>query len=902
MTLQNTRKTNYLKWLVILLFFSTAHSAVSQNLASISGTIMEKTSKEPVVNASVKLLQEKDSVFVKGIVSDKKGKFSIYAEKGNYILEVSFVGFKTIYRNVSLSQKEQSIKLGTLFLEEDLILLDAAIVEAKAPEIIVRGDTIEYNADSYKVSEHAVVEDLLRKIPGINVSADGKITVNGKEIRKIYVDGKEFFSDDPEMMTKNLPAKIIHKVQVYEHKSEHEKMTGFKESGENDKVLNFTVKEEMRKGWLGNMALGYGSKNRYEAQTMINRMQGDDRYTFIGRANNIGSQMPMEGSFFFGDMNGGLEKIWSGGLNLNKSFSEKMDVSGYISSDKNDREHIQKSKIEHIIAQGNTIKKDESNSISNMLRNAGNARFNWQPDSLTTILGNTNLSLANSQNTNASTYHTLEANGDTIHRGNSSNTNTGDNYTFTGSISASRKFSKKGRSITASLQASANQGTSSGSNHSTIYFNKQQRTEVLDQKNTGSNNSAYFNGQLSYVEPIGKDKFVSFSYSFNTNTSESDKDARNKDGDGNYTLLDKRYTRSFLSNSKSHNLMLSFRSSGEKIDYQLGFRLNPSFNENKSYMKDSLLDTQKQNITEYSPDAHFSYIFSERERVSLRYSGRSNHPSARQLSSVAETTNPLYVTYGNPNLKAAFNNNISIDYNNYNSEKQSALLFSASFSNTLNQIAVSNFIDKETGRQETTYENINGNWNAGLSAILHIPLKNIKYSLSSNTNLNYGHSKNFINKALNTSKNLSINENLNFDYSSDYIDYAVNGSLWYNNVKNALEGQQNTEFMNWQLSGLATWRLPKDFMLNTDISYVGNKGYSSGFSQNEILWNASVSKDFLKGKKGKISLTVYDILRQKTTIFHEVTNYSIEERTSNALTSFFILRFTYRFNIFNKKA
>lgn len=901
---QHIRKsTHRIKWTVILLLFCFSHTAFSQNKTSISGTVLEETTKDPVPNASIKLLHKKDSAFVRGSASDKNGKFAIQAETGNYILQISFVGFKTINHNLSISQKEQQIKLGTVFLEENRILLDAAVVKAKAPGVIVRGDTIEYNADSFNISEHALVEDLLRKIPGIEVSADGKIMVNGKEIRKIYVDGKEFFSNDLEMMTKNLPAKIINKVQVYEHKSERERMTGFKEEGEKEKVLNFTVKEEMRKGWLGNIIAGYGSKNRYEAQTMLNRIQGDDRYTFIGRANNIGNQIPQGGSsFFLGNMDGGLEKIWSGGLNFNKSFSEKMEASGYISSDRNNREYIQKSKVENIIAQGNTIKKDESASINRTQRNMGNANLNWRPDSQTTIFGAANISVTNSRNNNSSAYHTVEVDGDTINRGNSSNTNRGENYAFTGNLTVSRKLSQKGRSITASVQASTNRGNSSGSNLSTIYFSKQQRTDVLDQQSTSTNNSSYFNGQVSYAEPIGKEKYLALSYSYNNNNTESDKDALNKDQDGNYTILDKKYTRRFLSNSQTHSIDLSFRSSSEKLDYQVGIRLNPSFTESKSYMKDSILDEQTQRITEYESNGNLSYNFSERERISLRYNGRSNHPSARQLSSVPETSNPLYVTYGNPNLKPAFSNNISLDYNNYNSEKQSALLFSASFSNTFNQIAASNFIDKETGRQETTYDNINGNWNTGFSAILHMPLKNIKYSFSSNTNINYGHSKNFINKALNTSKNLSMNENIALNYSSEYFDYGVNGSVWYNNVKNTLEGQQNTEFLNWQLSGLVAWRLPKNFMLNTDIGYVGNKGYSSGFSQNEILWNASISKDFLKGKQGKISLIVYDILQQKTNIFHEVTNYSIEERTSNSLTSFFILRFTYRFNIFNKTA
>jgi len=300
--------------LIFVLFTTMSMMAQAQSGGSITGKLIDKETEEPVAQANVRILKQADSTFVSGKASDNTGAFAIPVSNGAYIVHISYIGYNDVYRNVEVSSSRPQARLGNVILTTDNILLSETVVTAKAAEITVKGDTLEYNADSYKVTESAVVEDLLKKMPGVEIDSEGKITVNGKEIKKILVDGEEFFSDDPKVASKNLPAKMVDKLQVLERRTEQAQMTGF-DDGEEENVINLTVRPGMKEGLFGNAFAGYGSKQRYEANAMLNYMKDKDQYTFLGGLNNTNNAGFSDlATTMFGGMGGGRGGRRGGGM------------------------------------------------------------------------------------------------------------------------------------------------------------------------------------------------------------------------------------------------------------------------------------------------------------------------------------------------------------------------------------------------------------------------------------------------------------------------------------------------------------------------------------------------------------------------------------------------------------
>ena len=351
-------------------------------------------------------------------------------------------------------------------------------------------------------------------------------------------------------------------------------------------------------------------------------------------------------------------------------------------------------------------------------------------------------------------------------------------------------------------------------------------------------------------------------------------------------------------NFYNQNIELNFRATREKYNYLFGVSMQPSKSESKIYKGETLEENVSQNVINFAPMAQFNYMWSRQKNLRLNYYGRTNQPSVNQLSSVKDFSNPLNVSYGNPDLKPAFNHSMRVRYRNFNPEKNTSYMFMSNLGFTVNDIVSSTITDRETGRRESTYENVNGNWNANLRFMTNQPLRNIKFSIFSMTFANYNNSNGFTNAVKNTSKRLNLGETLGMNYRSDQFDFSVRGNVSYNKVNNSLEGQQDQEYFNYGGNASTTIYLPFDLLIESDINYSTNSGYADGFDQDELLWNAALSKQLFKDKNGTIRFKIYDILKQKSDISRAVTANYIRDTTTNTLTSYFMFHFVYRFNIF----
>lgn len=889
-------------------------TALAQSGGTISGKLIDGETQQAVSLANIRVLKQSDSTFIAGKASDDKGVFSISVpNRGAYIVHISFIGYNDVYQNVNITNSNRNVKLGDIELSSDNILLSETVVTAKAAEIVVRGDTLEYNADSYKVTESAVVEDLLKKMPGVEIDNNGKITVNGREVKRIMVDGEEFFSTDPKVASKNLPAKMVDKLQVVDRKTEIAQMTGF-DDGEEETIINLTVRPGMKEGLFGNSFAGYGSKERYEANAMVNYMKDKNQYSFLGGINNTNNAGFSDiASNTFGGMGGrggrggggmfggpsGIATSGNAGGNFSVQMNEKFKLGGntrfgYTDNNTNSTEFTQ-----NLLSSGNTLEDERSSSNSKSQNFNIDLRMEWEPDTNTTIIFRPEFGLYNNRRFETGDFlTTLEQIGDTINYGNSRYASDGNGNSMRFELNVSRNLNKPGRVISAQISTDMSDNKNTGSSISNTYYNGTRPDDLIDQQFTNTSKNNAWRGYISYVEPIGKNNYLQFAYNYRQNNSQSDRDTRSLDDAGRYTVLDSTYSRRLENSFVNQRIELNFRAVRAKYDYMLGVSVQPSSSKSNTFIGTRQIGDVKQEVVNYSPMAQLNYRWSRTHNLRLRYFGNTDQPSVSQLSPVVDVTDPLNIRYGNPNLKPSFNHRMFIRYQNSNPQKASSVTSFVNFGYVANDIVSSTVTDRSTGRKETTYKNVSGNWNANGRLMINRPLKNIKFSVFSMSFASYNHTNGFSNNEANLNRRVNLMQVLGLNYRSDVLDFGIRGNINYNTVKNSLKGQQNQEYFNYGTSANTTIYLPWNVSIESDISYRTNSGYADGYQQSEWLWNASVQKQLFKQKNGTLRFKIYDILQQRSNINRSVTSNYIRDTTTNTLTSYFMVHFIYRFNIF----
>lgn len=902
--------------LMLLMILFSPMAFAQQSGVNVTGSVVEQGSDTPIEQATVRLLNVKDSAMVRGVVSARNGSFTLKnVKKGSYLLHITFIGYDPLYQPLQITGKKNPVNVGKLELSDGAIELGEAVVIGKAPEVTVRNDTVEYNADSYKVTEGSVLEDLLKKMPGVEVDSEGKITVNGKEVKKVMVDGKEFFSDDPKVASKNLPAKMIDKLQVLDKKSDMAQMTGF-DDGEEETVINLTVKPGMKQGWFGNAYGGYGSKDRYEGNAMVNRFVNNDQITFMGGANNTNNMGFSDlASTMFSGMGGGggrrggfgagsgITSSGNAGLNFSKEFKpDKLTLGGNTRYSHSDNDARSKSDRQNILP-GDSSSYDNSEAMSRTKSdNFGvDFRLEWKPDTMTQLIFRPSFSLSHSMNDNFSDATTLDNERDTVNTNKSSNYSESNGYNLNASIDFSRKLNNKGRVFSATLSGGNSDSYSDGMNRSDIvYFNQTDalKNSIIDQRSRYDNKGFNYRAYVSWVEPIGHNNFIQATYSISQRKQEALKNVYNQDADGIYNVLDSAYSQSYRNNFISQRASLSFKSQRAKFNYTIGLNLDPSYSSSENFVGDTTLSKITRKVVNLSPMAQFNYMFDKRTNLRIMYNGRTSQPSMTQLQPVADISDPTNITIGNPDLNPRYTNNVFIRFQQFTPEKQRAFMIMANGSYIINDIVSYTSYNQETGVKTTTYKNVNGNYSGNVRMMLNTPLKNKKFSINSMTMASFANSNGYINEEKNTNLNLILSERGGIDFRSSYLDLGVNGNIRYNATSNSLQKENNQNTFNYGAGGYTTIYLPLNFKIESDVNWSTNSGYGDGFKQNEVLWNASASKSFLKNNQGTLRFKIYDILQQRSNISRSVTASYIQDSEYNTLGSYFMVHFIYRFSIF----
>ena len=938
--------------LMMLLLLVSIASFAQERL--VSGAIIDRDTKDPVEQVTVQLLKT-DSTYVTGAISNEKGLFHLNApENGKYLLKITSVGYKPTVKRVVIEQ-DKNLALGNVVVGADAIMLKGAVVTAMAQKVTLKEDTFVYNSAAYRTPEGSVVEELVKRLPGAEVSDDGTIKINGKEVKKILVDGKEFMTGDTKTALKNLPTSIIDKIKAYDEKSDLSKVTGI-DDGEEQTVLDFNVKKGMNKGLMSNIDLGIGNKNRYSARGMGGYFNSNNRFMLFGNANNTSDR---------GFSGGGPRRGFGGGNGLNAS---KMLAANYNYEEKNKFKFNTSLRWNHSDGDVWSRRSSEnfmgsSSSFSNSLNQNfsrsdswnGNIRLEWMPDTMTNILfrpsiswttndsRSTGLSASFNQDPYQYTEDPLSDEGiekmdevdAVINRQNSVSLSNSKNNNIRGMLQLNRKLNNKGRNVTLRMDAKYTDKDSKSISLQNAHLYLVQNEAGLDSTyqtnryNLTPSKDYSYSAQATYSEPLWKATFLQFSYKFTYSYSKSDRSTYDFskysfDGInpaygawGNYLgrldgelgdYRDDKLSRYSEYRNYTHDIQVMMRFIRQKYNLNFGVMIQPQRSKFIQDYQGKYVDTVR-TVTNVSPTLDFRYRFSKMSNLRVNYRGTTSQPSISQLLNIVDDSDPLNVSIGNPGLKPSFTQNFRLFYNNFVQNHNKGVMTYINFSTTSNSISNKVTYDETTGGRITRPENINGNWNVMGAFMFNCSIDSAGvWNINTDTNLGYNHYVSYLSldksqdSQKNTTQNTTWNERLSLSYRNDWLELSLDGTLAYNHAKNKLQPNSNLDTWQFSYGPSMTLTAPWGTSLNTSLSCSSRRGYSdASMNTDEFVWNAQLSQGFLKGKPLTVMLQFYDLLHQQSTFSRAISSVSRTDTEYNAINSYAMLHVVYRMNLFGGK-
>ncbi|CDA55255.1 cna protein B-type domain protein [Prevotella sp. CAG:604] len=920
----------------------------------VSGAIIDRDTKDPVEQVTVQLLKT-DSTYVTGAISNEKGLFHLNApENGKYLLKITSVGYKPTVKRVVIEQ-DKNLALGNVVVGADAIMLKGAVVTAMAQKVTLKEDTFVYNSAAYRTPEGSVVEELVKRLPGAEVSDDGTIKINGKEVKKILVDGKEFMTGDTKTALKNLPTSIIDKIKAYDEKSDLSKVTGI-DDGEEQTVLDFNVKKGMNKGLMSNIDLGIGNKDRYSARGMGGYFNSNNHFMLFGNANNTSDR---------GFGGGGPRRGFGGGNGLNAS---KMLAANYNYEEKNKFKFNTSLRWNHSDGDVWSRRSSEnfmgsSSSFSNSLNQNfsrsdswnGNIRLEWMPDTMTNILfrpsiswttndsRSTGISASYNQDPYQYTEDPLSDEGiekmdevdAVINRQKSVSLSNSKNNNIRGMLQLNRKLNNKGRNVTLRMDAKYTDKDSKSISLQNAHLYLVQNEAGLDSTyqtnryNLTPSKDYSYSAQATYSEPLWKATFLQFSYKFTYSYSKSDRstydfskysfDGINPEYGawGNYLgrldgglgdYRDDKLSRYSEYRNYTHDIQVMMRFVRQKYNLNFGVMILPQRSKFIQDYQGKYVDTVR-TVTNVSPTLDFRYRFSKMSNLRVNYRGTTSQPSISQLLDITDNSDPLNISKGNPGLKPSFTQNFRLFYNNFVQNHNKGVMTYINFSTTSNSISNKVTYDETTGGRITRPENINGNWNVMGAFMFNCSIDSAGvWNINTDTNLGYNHYVSYLSldksqdSQKNTTQNTTWNERLSLSYRNDWLELSLDGTLAYNHAKNKLQPNSNLDTWQFSYGPSMTLTAPWGTSLNTSLSCSSRRGYSdASMNTDEFVWNAQLSQGFLKGKPLTVMLQFYDLLHQQSTFSRAISSVSRTDTEYNAINSYAMLHVVYRMNLFGGK-
>ncbi|PLK43371.1 outer membrane beta-barrel family protein [Emticicia sp. TH156] len=906
----------------LFIFLLLATPTLAQKI-TLKGLVTDSASA-PLQYATVLLLSPKDSSLINFARTNDKGLFELKnLNSANYLFKITYVGHKTFYKPV-VPGEATAIDMGTIKLEPiSRELAEITIKGEKAP-VSIKGDTVEFNADSFKVKPNSVVEDLLKKLPGVEVEKDGTVKAQGETVRRITVDGKEFFGRDPKMATKNLPADAIDKVQLYDKRSDQSDFTGI-DDGQREKNINLKLKEDRKKGAFGSIAAGGGLDERYTGRLSINRFNKDKQLSVLAMGNNVNQQgfsindyMNFSGDLMrmmggragggqlrldlssgqdgglplnFGNRQNGFVRNWAGGLNFNNPLSKKTEVNGsYMFNNINQL-------IDRNISRRNFLPNGDNylslqNSTQNTLND--NHRLNFTLDQKLDSMNSLKWSsYINYNRTNASNYsisQSLNSSNVTENEGVRNNSGSNEGLSVNTNLLMRHKFNKKGRTLSGNLNFQVNNSDGDGELDALNKYYSDgilTRTENIRQNSVRKADRTNYGLTAAYTEPLGRKKYLEINYAFQKNDYLSDALVNDiKDG---IPVYNKQLSNKFESNFIYNRVGTNFRFVEKKYNFSTGLSFQHANLRGKMLLLD---DDISRNFRNVLPNLHFSYDFQQSQRLRFDYETNLQEPGITQLAPITDNRDPLNIYVGNPNLKPEYSHRLGLNYMSFNQLSFTNFFVAANLIYTTNKINNAQEISSsfvQTSRPVNVDDDylLTGNINYGFR------IRPVKLRVDLNERVMMNRGINYINQQENHTKGLQLNTSVRLSYQQDKFDMSAEARVGYNQTHYSVNNQMNQDYFNNVFSTDMNWTITKNLIFSTDFDYNTYKGLTGGFNQNIPLWGMSVSTYFLKNRRGELKLSVNDLLNRNTGISRTAQLNFVQDERITTLGRYFLLSFTY---------
>lgn len=895
----------------------------------VSGKIVDGTTGEEMFGTIVLLMDKSDTTIFKVTEVEDGGAFTINDVKpATYIFKMLLMGYKSLRFDVQVSNSD--VDLGIIKIYEDANLTNEIEIKARLLRMVQNGDTTSIYADAYKTNPDATVEDLVSKMPGFTV-VNGVVKANGETVKKVTVDGEEFFGNDALLVLRNLPAEIVDKIQIFEKQSDQAQATGF-DDGNAQKTINIVTKADKKNGQFGKVYAGYGTNNRYSTGLTLNSFKGKQRLTLLGMSNNINvqnfSSQDLTGlgatsgrggpsgnsngsnNFLVGQQNG-ISTTNSIGLNYTDSWTPKLKVSlNYFFNDSKNENSTNLSRQYFITDTSSTIYTENNTSTTKNNNHRFSGRFEYKLDSSTTLIYVPNISI---QNRNA--YQELAGinafkTDSLLSTTTNGNQNKSINYSISNNLFLRHKFHKKGRSYVVNLGSTIN----ANDGNSNLYSNNQYSDNIVDtkrvnQQGVNTTQSYSYRLNLMYTEPISKTGMLQFNYS--PSYSKNDANKRIENFNPNTGYYDS--TALFVSNQLDNYTLtqkggIGYRYNKGKTNIMIGADIqNVTLSSTQLFPFSSQITKDFTNIL---PSAMLKIKFSDSSNIRIRYRASTSTPGVNQLQNVIDNSNTLLLSTGNQNLKQEYTNALNVNYAISSSKKATSSMVFLNVSQTNNNISNASFIATQDtiidngalinkGSQVRRPVNLNGYWNTNAYYTYGFPVGILKSNLNLNTGVSYVRTPGTINLVTNISNAYAVNGGIGISSNiSEKVDFNLSYNAWYNIVENSIRPQLNNNYFYHLATAKVNVMPIKRLVLSSDLNQRLYSGLSSSFNQQFYLWNAAIGYKLLKDQSLEVRVSVFDLLNQNRSIARTVTESYVQDTYTTVLTRYFMFTVTYNIKHF----
>lgn len=912
-------------FLVFALLFAVCNAFAQEKSFEILGTLTTEDTKEPLESATVYLERIKDSTVITYTISDKDGKFKLEGSTYDKALNlyISYIGYKTYFKKVAIDKESIDLKAITMIVDDNQ--LGEVLVKSRAP-ITIKKDTLEFNVSSFKTKKDATVEDLLKKLPGVEVDDEGNIKVNGKSVNKILVNGKPFFGNDPSITTKNLTKDIIEKIQIVDTKTKAESFTG-EEGDKENKTINLTIKEENNKGVFGRLSAGAGTDKRYEYSGMLNFFDNDRRISVLAGGNNTNSpgfsfgeitKMFGHGGGLYFNENGsfsiggrafgggqGITTSNNAGLNYADVIGENTDISSDYFFASSSSENETSSQRETILADSRFYNNSNSRSDNDTESHRFNLDFEIETDSTFQINIEPSFNYSKTRTIYSSDDETLDENSVLTNKSDASSDVESFAKEFSNDFTVTKRFGSKGAFFRAELETNVTEKQSDDYlNSNTEIFGTGAETITRNQFTDGEDKSYGVVTELTYRLPIiAKKFFFNFKYEYS-----KDKD-HNQESTFDYNETTQNYTDFNIDLSTDFKytdsrsipaLGVTYRGEKWSTRFNIGYNIRTLKNEDVLRPQFNIERKFKNIEARYN----FNYRFSPKSSFYAGYRLENNPPGLRQLQAFSDISNPLNTIIGNPNLEPSNYHSFYGGYSGFDWQKRTGFYANVNANATNNQVISKSIIDPETLRRTTTYENVNGNYSYGVSGNYSKDfkldsLRSIKVRVG--TRYNFRKNINFNNDVMYSRKGITVSPNLGLEFIwKKVMEFKPYYRINFSNNAYDIDAFEDIAFTRHSAGLRTATFLPKKLEWRNDISFSYNPNVAEGFQKSAWFWNSTLTYSILKDK-GLITLKVYDLLDQNTNARRVATRDYIEDSQSTVLKQFFMLSFSYKFNSLGSK-